>query len=76
MYLDRVAKRRLVPRNSVNVSGNPYGRARLRRPEPAAFAALLQALGEQALQESAVTAKRIWDGIVEVWGRRWEREVS
>ncbi len=36
----------------------------------------LEALGEHALQESAVTAKRIWDGIVEGWGRRWEREVS
>ena len=31
----------------------------------------LQALGERALQESAVTAKRIWDGVVEVWGKEW-----
>jgi PadR family transcriptional regulator PadR len=31
----------------------------------------LEALGERALQESAVTAKRIWDGIVEVWGKEW-----
>ena len=29
----------------------------------------LEALGERALEESAVTAKRIWDGIVEVWGK-------
>ncbi|MGC2660995.1 MAG: PadR family transcriptional regulator [Bryobacteraceae bacterium] len=31
----------------------------------------LQALGERALEESAVTAKRIWDGILEVWGKDW-----
>jgi PadR family transcriptional regulator PadR len=31
----------------------------------------LQALGERALEESAVTAKRIWDGIIEVWGKDW-----
>jgi DNA-binding PadR family transcriptional regulator len=40
----------------------------------------LEALGERALQESAVTAKRIWDVIVEVWGKewgkRWGKEVS
>ena len=29
----------------------------------------LEAVGERALQESAVTAKRMWDGIVEVWGK-------
>jgi PadR family transcriptional regulator, regulatory protein PadR len=34
----------------------------------------LEALGEQALQESAVTAKRIWDGIEEVWGKDWAKE--
>lgn len=34
----------------------------------------LEALGEQALQESAVTAKRIWDGVVEVWGKEWAKE--
>ena len=33
----------------------------------------LEALGERALEESAVTAKRIWDGIVEVWGKEWVR---
>ena len=34
----------------------------------------LEALGEQALQESAVTAKRIFDGIAEVWGKEWAKE--
>jgi len=34
----------------------------------------LEALGEQALRESAVTAKRVWDGIAEVWGKEWARE--
>jgi DNA-binding PadR family transcriptional regulator len=36
----------------------------------------LEALGERALEESAVTAKRIWDGIVEVWGKEWVRTQS
>jgi PadR family transcriptional regulator, regulatory protein PadR len=36
----------------------------------------LEALGERALQESAVTAKRIWDGIAEVWGKQWVKEWS
>jgi len=31
----------------------------------------LEALGERALQESAVTAKRIWDVIVKAWGKEW-----
>ncbi|HEV3039192.1 MAG TPA: helix-turn-helix transcriptional regulator [Candidatus Angelobacter sp.] len=31
----------------------------------------LEALGERVLQESAVTAKRICDSIVEVWGKEW-----
>ena len=34
----------------------------------------LEALGERVLQESAVTAKRIWDSIVEVWGKEWAKE--
>ena len=34
----------------------------------------IEALGEQALQESAITAKRIWDVIAEVWGKEWARE--
>lgn len=29
----------------------------------------LEGLGERALQASAATAKRIWDSIVEVWGK-------
>lgn len=33
----------------------------------------LESLGERALQESAATAKRIWDGIAEVWGKEWAR---
>jgi DNA-binding PadR family transcriptional regulator len=44
----------------------------------------LEALGEQALHESAVTAKRIWDVIAEVWGKdladawgkRWRKEAG
>lgn len=34
----------------------------------------LEALGEQALEESAVTAKRVWDSIVEIWGKEWARQ--
>ncbi len=34
----------------------------------------LEALGERVLQESAVTAKRIWDSIVEVWGKEVAKE--
>ena len=34
----------------------------------------LEALGERVLQESAVTAKRVWDTIAEVWGKEWARE--
>ena len=34
----------------------------------------LEALGERALEESAVTAKRIWDAVTEAWGRDWARE--
>src|SRR5579863_10100694 len=33
----------------------------------------LEALGERVLQESAVTAKRIWDVTAEVWGKEWVR---
>jgi PadR family transcriptional regulator PadR len=36
----------------------------------------LEALGERALEESAVTAKRMWDGIVEVWGKDWARQLG
>ena len=34
----------------------------------------IEALGERALEESAVTAKRMWDGIVEVWGKEWAKQ--
>jgi len=34
----------------------------------------LEALGERALEESAVTARRMWEGIVEVWGKEWARQ--
>jgi PadR family transcriptional regulator PadR len=34
----------------------------------------LEALGERALQESAVTAKRIWEVIAQVWGGEWAKE--
>jgi PadR family transcriptional regulator, regulatory protein PadR len=34
----------------------------------------LETLGERALEESAVTAKRIWDGIAEIWGKDWAKE--
>jgi PadR family transcriptional regulator PadR len=36
----------------------------------------LEALGERALEESAVTAKRMWDGIVAVWGKEWARKLG
>ncbi len=34
----------------------------------------LEALGERALEESAATAKRVWDIIAEVWGKEWAKE--
>jgi PadR family transcriptional regulator, regulatory protein PadR len=34
----------------------------------------LEAAGERVLQESAVTAKRMWDLLVERWGRDWAKE--
>lgn len=34
----------------------------------------LEALGERALQESAATAKRIWDVTAEIWGKDWAKE--
>lgn len=34
----------------------------------------LEALGERALQESAETARRIWDAIAEIWGKDWAKE--
>lgn len=34
----------------------------------------LEALGERALEESAATAKRVWDAIADVWGKQWAKE--
>jgi PadR family transcriptional regulator, regulatory protein PadR len=33
----------------------------------------LEALGDRVLQDSAVTAKRVWDALVEVLGKDWEK---
>ena len=35
---------------------------------------LLEALGERALQESAATAKRVWDITSEIWGKGWAKD--
>lgn len=32
----------------------------------------LEALGERALQESAATARRVWDAVAEIWGHLGE----
>ena len=34
----------------------------------------LEALGERAVQESAATAKRIWDAVADILGKDWARE--
>jgi len=34
----------------------------------------LEALGERVLQDSAATAKRIWDTLVQVWGKEWAKQ--
>jgi PadR family transcriptional regulator, regulatory protein PadR len=34
----------------------------------------IEALGERALEESAVTAKRIWDAVTQVWGKEWVKQ--
>jgi DNA-binding PadR family transcriptional regulator len=34
----------------------------------------LEALGERALEDSAVTAKRVWDVVAEAWGKDWARQ--
>ena len=36
----------------------------------------LEAAGERALQESAVTAKRIWDVIADVRGKEWVKQLG
>jgi DNA-binding PadR family transcriptional regulator len=34
----------------------------------------LEALGERVLEESGVTAKRMWDVLVDAWGKDWANE--
>ena len=34
----------------------------------------LETAGRRALEEAAVTAKRIWDSTADAWGRNWVRE--
>ena len=36
----------------------------------------LEAVGERALQDSVVTAKRIWDELSEALGKRWVKEIG
>jgi DNA-binding PadR family transcriptional regulator len=36
----------------------------------------LEAVGERALQDSVVTAKRIWDELSEAPGKRWVKEIG
>jgi PadR family transcriptional regulator, regulatory protein PadR len=33
----------------------------------------LEALGERALREAAITARRMWESSVDAWGVEWER---
>jgi PadR family transcriptional regulator len=32
----------------------------------------LEALGERVLQESAATAKRVWETLADMWGKDWD----
>jgi DNA-binding PadR family transcriptional regulator len=34
----------------------------------------LEALGERALEESAATAKRVWEVVSRVWGKEWVKQ--
>jgi DNA-binding PadR family transcriptional regulator len=34
----------------------------------------LEAVGERALEESAATAKRVWDSVAAVWGKEWAKQ--
>lgn len=36
----------------------------------------LEALGEQALEESAITARRVWDSVAATWGKEWAKQWS
>jgi PadR family transcriptional regulator PadR len=64
--LDRLEEKGLVSSWLSDPTPERGGRAkRCYRLEPA---------GRRALQEAAVTAKRIWDSTADVWGRNWARE--
>ena len=63
--LDRLEDKGLVSSRLTDTTPERGGRAKR--------CYLLEALGERALEESAVTAKRMWDGIVEVWGKEWAK---
>ena len=64
--LDRLEDKGLVASRLSDPTPERGGRAKRRYR--------LEALGERALQESAVTARRIWEVIAEVWGKDWARE--
>ncbi len=34
----------------------------------------LDALGERALQESAVAGRRVWQALAKVWGKKWAKQ--
>lgn len=64
--LDRLEEKGLVSSWFSEPTPERGGRAkRCYRLEPA---------GRRALEEAAVTAKRIWDSTSDVWGRNWARE--
>jgi DNA-binding PadR family transcriptional regulator len=63
--LDRLEEKGLVSSWLSDPTPERGGRAkRCYRLEPA---------GRRALQEAAVTAKRIWDSTADAWGRNWAR---
>jgi DNA-binding PadR family transcriptional regulator len=64
--LDRLEDKGLVASRLSDPTPERGGRAKRRYR--------LEAVGERALQESAVTARRIWEVIAEVWGKDWARE--
>ncbi len=64
--LDRLEEKGLVSSWLSEPTAERGGRAkRCYRLEPP---------GRRALQEAAVTAKRIWDSTADVWGKNWARE--
>ena len=60
--LDRLEGKGLVSSRLSDPTPERGGRAKRRYQ--------LEALGERALQESAVTAKRIWDETEAIWGKK------